>query len=72
MNILDQLKGLADRNGDGKINKEDLDALKDGSNDSVLDKLKEVADQNDDGKLNLDDAKNIDFGSTFEDLKSKF
>lgn len=72
MSIFDQLKEKADQNGDGRLNKDDLEALKDGNNDELLDKLKDAADQNDDGKLSFDDAKSFDLGETFGDLKNKF
>ena len=73
MNIFDELKQKADANDDGKITKDDLEALRGSGegDDSLLDKLKEAADQNDDGKLNLDDVKSIDVGDTISDLKDK-
>lgn len=72
MGLLDDLKAKADVNGDGKITKEDLEALKSGDNADMVDKLKGLADQNDDGKLNLDDVKNFDLGDTISDAKNVF
>ena len=71
MSLVDDLKAKADRNGDGKISKEDLEGMKNGENDSHIDKLKDLADRNGDGKIGLDDAKNIDLGSLAGDAKSK-
>lgn len=72
MSLFDDLKAKADINNDGKINKEDLEALRSGENSSIIDSLKEKADMNDDGKLNLDDLKAFDIGDKIDDLKSKF
>lgn len=71
MDIFGKLQEAVDRNGDGKISKEDLEALKEFDNNGILDKLKSVADQNNDGKISLDDAKNIDLGGTLGDIKDK-
>lgn len=71
MGLLDDIKNKVDQNGDNKLSKDDLDSLKDGSNDGVLDKLKSIADQNEDGRVSFDDIKKIDLGSTFEDIKNK-
>lgn len=72
MNLLDQLKNAADRNGDGRLNKDDLEALKDGSNNEILDKMKDMADQNNDGKVSFDDVKDFNLGGAIGDLKNKF
>ena len=72
MSLLDDLKAKADANGDGKISKEDIEALKKGNDDSMLDKLKDLADQNDDGKINFEDVKKFDLGDTISDLKDTF
>lgn len=69
MGLIDDLKAKADINGDGKLSTEDLESLKDGTNNEHLDKLKEVADQNGDGKIDFDDAKNLDFGNLANELK---
>ena len=69
MSLIDDLKAKADRNGDGKLNAEDLESLKDGLNNEQLDRLKQLADRNQDGKLSWDDVKNIDFGELVSDAK---
>ena len=71
MGLIDDIKAKADKNGDGKASKEDLESLRDGNNDGVIDKLKSIADQNGDGKISLDDVKSIDLGATFGDIKNK-
>lgn len=72
MSLFDDIKAKADTNGDGKINKDDLEALRSGDNNDLINKLKDLADQNDDGKLNLNDLKQFDLGDTVNDLKDKF
>lgn len=71
MGFLDDLKSKADANGDGKITKDDLDALANDHGDlkDQVEKLKSLADQNEDGKLSIDDAKNIDFGDLMNNAK---
>lgn len=63
MDLLDMLKDKADRNGDGKITKEDLQvAEKDkdvDTSDGNFAKLKDLLDHNDDGKINLEDAQDL-------------
>lgn len=71
MNLFNDIKAKADINGDGKLTVQDLDSLKDGSNNEALDKLKNLADRNSDGKLSLDDVKDIDFNNAVSDLNNK-
>lgn len=60
MSLLDDIKAKADANGDGKINMDDLEALRSGDNAGIIDHLqKNIAGK--DGKLGLDDIKNINF-----------
>lgn len=70
MSLLDDIKAKADLNGDGKIGPEDLESLKDGTNNEQLDKLKEMADQNGDHKLDFEDVKNFDFGNVVDSVKN--
>lgn len=70
MSLLDDIKAKADLNGDGKIGAEDLESLKNGTNNEQLDKLKELADRNSDGKIDFEDAKNFDLGKAVEDVKN--
>lgn len=72
MSLLDDMKAKADANGDGKLNTDDLEALRNSDNGEIIDKLKAAADQNDDGKLSFDDAKSFDLGDAVADLKDKF
>ena len=60
MSLLDDIKAKADANGDGKINLEDLEALRSGDNSEIIDKLKEKV-VGKDGKLDFEDIKNINF-----------
>lgn len=62
MSLLDDIKAKADANGDGKINMEDLEALRTDENGSIIDQLKEKV-AGEDEKLNFDDIKNIDFNA---------
>lgn len=71
MSLLDDLKAKADANGDGKISLEDLEALRDGSNNSAIDKIKEVA-QNTSGKIDFEEIKNLNIGGVIDYLKKKF
>ena len=71
MSLLDDLKAKADANGDGKISLEDLEALRDGSNNSAIDKIKEVA-QNAGGKIDFEEIKNLNIGGVIDYLKKKF
>lgn len=71
MGLLDDLKAKADANGDGKISLEDLEALRDGSNNSAIDKIKEVA-QNTGGKIDFEEIKNLNIGEVIDYLKKKF
>jgi len=73
MSILDDIKAKADTNGDGKISKDDLEALKGGEHDEIIEQLKSKADLNDDGKLDLSDLKDVkgDVGDLLGGLKDK-
>ena len=61
MSLLEDLKKMADRNGDGRLSKEDLDSLKgnDGDNNQWIEKLKEKADHNGDGKIGKEDLSGL-------------
>lgn len=72
MNLFDNLKAKADINGDGKITKADLDALKSPENKQKIDDLKAKADQNKDGKLDLQDVKGANLGQLAKDVKDSF
>jgi hypothetical protein len=71
MGLLDEIKAKADANGDGKVDKADLEALRSGENAGAIDQLESLADQNGDGKITLDDAKSIDLGALGDDIKGK-
>ncbi len=71
MSFIDDLKAKADQNGDGKINKEDLDGLQDKLPKDQVEKLKNMADQNGDGKIDVNDIKNIDLGDALSSIKDK-
>ena len=73
MSIFDDIKEKADANEDGKITKDDLEALKGGNHDEVLDQLKSKADANSDGKLDLADLQDLggNLGNTLTSLKNK-
>ncbi len=72
MSLFDDLKKRADVNGDGKITKADLDAVKSPENKQKIDGLKKIADSNKDGKINLSDAKDINLGNVAKDVKGMF
>ena len=72
MSLFDDLKKRADVNGDGKITKEDLDAVNSPENKEKVDALKKVADSNHDGKVDLSDAKNLNIGNIAGNLKGMF
>ena len=72
MNLFDELKKRADVNGDGKITKEDLDALNSPENKAKIDELKKTADSNKDGKLDLSDVKSLNLGNVAKDIKGMF
>ena len=59
MGMLDSLKqkvtDIGDKNGDGRLSKDDLEKLKDGTNDDHIEKLKARADTNEDGKVDMSD-----------------
>lgn len=68
MSLLDDIKAKADANGDGAINMDDLNAMKDQFSPEQFDQLKEKLLGND-GKLSLDDLKNFNLGDTFNSVK---
>lgn len=72
MALFDELKKRADVNGDGKITKEDLDAVNSPENKQKVDELKKVADSNKDGKVDLSDVKGINLGEVAGNLKGMF
>ena len=72
MGLFDALKAKADANGDGKVTKEDLDALQSPENKGKIDQLKSIADHNKDGKLDVNDVKNLDFGQLANGAKGLF
>lgn len=72
MSLLDDIKAKADTNGDGKIDQNDLETLRNDQNGGVIDKLKAMADRNADSKLDIDDLKSFDFGDFANDAKSAF
>ncbi|RYF27731.1 MAG: hypothetical protein EOO17_05745 [Chloroflexi bacterium] len=72
MSLFDSLKAKADVNGDGKITKADLDALKSPENKQKIDDLKTKADQNKDGKLDMQDLKGANLGQLAKDIKDSF
>lgn len=72
MSLFDSLQKVADRNGDGKITKEDLDALKSPENTEKINQLKSMADSNKDGKLDISDAKGVNLGQLAKDAKGLF
>lgn len=72
MALFDELKKRADVNGDSKITKEDLDAVKSPENKDKIEKLKTMADSNKDGKVDLSDAKGLDLGQIANGVKGMF
>lgn len=72
MSLFDNLKAKADVNRDGKITKDDLDALKSPENQQKIDELKARADQNKDGKLDVQDVKGANLGQLAKDVKDSF
>jgi len=71
MGIFDDIKAKMDANGDGKMDKTDLEDLKQkGLDADIVTQLKVRADQNGDGKVDLADLKavNLDVSG----LKDKF
>ncbi|HET6622357.1 MAG TPA: EF-hand domain-containing protein [Candidatus Saccharimonadales bacterium] len=73
MSLLDDIKAKLDTNQDGRVSRDDLEALKNGDQDrdTKIEELKSHADQTDDGKLSFDDIKNFDFGGMIDNLKKK-
>jgi hypothetical protein len=71
MSVLDDIKAKMDANDDGKLNKDDLEDLKQkGLDQDIVTQLKVRADQNGDGKVDLADLKavNLDMSSLREDI----
>ena len=74
MGVFDDIKAKMDTNGDGKLDKADLDDLKDkGLDQDLVTQLKVRADQNGDGKVDLSDLKavNLDVSSLKDKLFGK-
>lgn len=72
MGLIDDLKAKADVNGDGKITKEDLEALNSAENRAKIEELKQIADANKDGMLDINDAKGLNLGQAINDIKGVF
>lgn len=76
MSIFDDMKAKADANGDGKLSKDDFEALKekysgDEGAQEKLQGLKEKVDANGDGKLDFDDARSL-FDGGLGGMRDKF
>jgi hypothetical protein len=78
VSILDDIKAKADANGDGKVNLDDLESLRNDQNSEAIDSLKERA-TGSDGKLDLGDLGNLNLenlkgaaGDAFEAAKGSF
>lgn len=56
--LMKKFQGLADKNGDGKIDLNDLNELKDTAPD-FFKQLSEKADTNGDGKVTIEDIKGL-------------
>lgn len=69
MNIIDVIKSQMDLNKDGKLSKEDLEALKDGKSNTLIDQLKKQADLNKDGKIDAKDLPKIQVDKLADKLK---
>lgn len=67
MSLLDDIKAKADANGDGSLNLDDLNSLKDQFSPEQFDQLKEKLLGND-GKLSMDDVQN-NLGDVFNNVK---
>lgn len=72
MELFEQLKNIADKNGDGKIGFEDLETLKNGENNSLIDQLEQQADQNADGKLDISDLEGLNFQDLLGNITNLF
>lgn len=68
MSLLDDIKAKADANGDGTLNMDDLNNMKDQLSPEQFDQLKEKLLGND-GQLSLDDLQNFNLGDTFNNVK---
>lgn len=71
MSVLDDIKAKMDANDDGKLNKDDLEDLKQkGLDQDIVTQLKVRADQNGDGKVDLADLKavNLDMSGMRENI----
>lgn len=74
MSVLDDIKIKMDANGDGKLDKSDLEDLKNkGLGQDLVTQLKVRADQNGDGKVDLADLKavNLDVSGLKDKLSGK-
>lgn len=69
MSLLDDIQAKADANGDGKINADDLNSLKDQLPTDLFDQVKGKLDASGDGKVGLDDLKSIDFNALGDQAK---
>ena len=67
MSLFDDIKAKADANGDGALNMDDLNSLKDQFSPEQFDQLKEKLLGND-GKLSMDDVQN-NLGDVFNNVK---
>ena len=74
MSIFDDLRSKADANGDGKINKDDLEALRGHISDDQIDDLKKKADANGDGKVDASDLNDLkgQVSDMLNNMKGKF
>lgn len=72
MDLFEQLKNIADKNGDGKIGFDDLEALKNGENNPLIDQLEQQADQNADGKLDMADLEGLNFQDLLGNINNFF
>ena len=68
MSLIDDIKAKIDANGDGSLNLDDLNSLKDQFSPDQFNQLKEQA-LGHDGKLSLDDLQNFNLGDTMTNLK---
>ena len=68
MSILDDIKAKADANGDGKVTLQDLDAMRDGTNDPIIDELKAKALRYN-GKLDMSNPTHINAEKLINDPK---
>ncbi|MGB4966745.1 MAG: hypothetical protein WBO35_00935 [Candidatus Saccharimonadales bacterium] len=74
MSVVDDIKAKMDANGDGKLNNDDLEDMKQkGLDQDIVTQLKVRADQNGDGKVDLADLKavNLDISGLKDKLFGK-